>query len=78
MADPKKTLDPILALVAGNRLDEADAACNTALDAAPDDVNVVALMGAIRMARDDLDSAETLLSRAIDMEPAFLRPRAGR
>ena len=75
MADPQKALDPILALVAENRLDEADAACDTALDAAPDDVNVVALMGAIRMARGDLDSAETLLSRAIDIEPAFLRPR---
>ena len=75
MADPQTTLDPILALVAENRLDEADAACDTALGAAPGDVNVVALMGAIRMARGDLDSAETLLSRAIDIEPAFLRPR---
>lgn len=75
MSESAGSLDPILNLVGENRLEEADAACEAALDASPDDVNIVALMGAIRMARDDLDSAESLLRRAIDIEPAFLRPR---
>jgi tetratricopeptide (TPR) repeat protein len=75
MADVRKTIDSIMALVTDGRVADADAACSAALDGAPDDVNLVALMGAVRLVGNDLDSAESFLRQAIELEPAFGRPQ---
>jgi tetratricopeptide (TPR) repeat protein len=72
--DIRQTLEGILRLVADERLDDAESACASALDARPDDVSLVSMMGAIHLHKGALDSAEAHLRRAIEIEPGFAKP----
>ena len=72
--DVRQKLDSIIRLINDGRVDDAEAMCRGALEAQPDEVNLVALMGAVLMKKGALESAEEHLRRAIEIEPAFARP----
>jgi tetratricopeptide (TPR) repeat protein len=72
--DIRKKLDDIVGLIDEERVDEAESACRDELQARPDDVNLVGMLGAILMKKGDLDAAEGYLRRAIEIEPGFARP----
>jgi tetratricopeptide (TPR) repeat protein len=74
-SDVRKILDDIVRLVQSDRLADALARCDDALGHAPDDVNLVAMKGAVLFRQGDLDAGQTSLEQAIEMEPAFLKPR---
>ena len=74
-SDVRKSLDEIVGLAQAGRLDDAIERCDGALADCPEDVNLVAMKGAVLFSKGELDAAEELLERAITMEPAFLKPR---
>lgn len=70
----RKQVNAIFALIGENRLDDAEHACRKVLGEAPDDVNVLGLLGAILLKKGDAGQAETFLLRTIELEPAFAKP----
>ena len=74
-SDVRKSLDEIVGLVQADKLDDALATCDGALADSPDDVNLVAIKGAVLFQQGDLEGAEKALEQAVTMEPAFLKPR---
>ena len=67
-------LERVFSLVETGRIGQAEDLCRKALVDAPDDVNVLAMLGAILLKTGQLDEAEAKLRRSIDLEPAFAKP----
>ncbi len=72
--DVRQVLDDIECLITSGQIDAAEAMCDEALRERPDEVNLVALAGAIQMEQGVLDSAEAHLLRAVEIEPGFAKP----
>ncbi|MEX2497145.1 MAG: sulfotransferase [Woeseia sp.] len=70
----KDVVDSIFALARAERLDDAEALCRDHLAALPDDVNLVAALGALLMRKGGYDEAQKHLERAIELEPRFAKP----
>ena len=64
----------VLALVDDGRIDVAEQRCRDGLKSSADDVNLLALLGAILIKKGDRAEAEHCLRRAIDIEPGFAKP----
>ena len=62
---PHQSMQEILDHVASGRLDEAEALCRQALHDVPDDVNVLAMLGAILLKHGQFAESESLLKQAI-------------
>jgi tetratricopeptide (TPR) repeat protein len=73
--DTRPLFDEVLRLVAGGDTAGADALCRDGLARHPDDVNLVALHGAVLVKMARLGEAEPLLRRAISLAPSFAKPR---
>jgi len=67
-------MDEIFRQLGAERLDEAESLCRQALQAEPDDVNVLGILGAILLRKQQVDEAESLLLRTVELEPAFAKP----
>jgi Tfp pilus assembly protein PilF len=67
-------LAEIFRQIGEGRLVEAEALCRRALESAPDDVNVLGMLGAILLRTGRSAEAERLLLRSIELEPAFAKP----
>lgn len=75
--EPRSAQDVIasaLALARADRLDEAERLCRGHLAGLPDDVNLVALLGALLTRKGAYDEAQQYLERAIGLEPQFAKP----
>lgn len=68
-------VDSVLALARADRLDDACALCREYLSAHPDEVNLVAVLGALLIRQGAYDEAQQFLKRAIELEPRFAKPR---
>lgn len=70
----KATVESALALAQAGQLDEAATRCRAALVERPDDVNLVAALGAILLRKGEYGPAREQLLHAIELEPRFARP----
>ena len=58
-------------LIRAGDLGAAEAHCRECLEASPDDVNLLGLLGAILLKNGALDESEAILRRTTELEPAF-------
>ena len=70
----QEIVDAVLTLARADRLEEAMKLCRDHLSRLPDDVNLVALLGALLLRKGDYDEARGCLERAIELEPGFAKP----
>jgi tetratricopeptide (TPR) repeat protein len=70
----REAVESVLALAQADRLDEAEALGRDRLATSPDDVNLVATLGALLLRRGQYDEAQNHLARAIELEPQFAKP----
>jgi tetratricopeptide (TPR) repeat protein len=68
------SMDDIFRQVGAGHLDAAEAMCRQALLVEPNDINVLGMLGAILLRKQQSDEAETLLLQAVELEPAFAKP----
>ncbi|MEX2125565.1 MAG: tetratricopeptide repeat protein [Woeseia sp.] len=70
----REVVESVLALAQADRLDEAETLCRNHLAASADDVNLVAMLGALLIRRCHYTEAQNYLERAIELEPKFAKP----
>lgn len=72
--DVRAELREIFDLVEAGRIEDAENRCRRSLEANPDEINVLGLLGAILLRKGELDEAEQYLTRTTELEPAFPKP----
>ncbi len=70
----RETMEDLFRLIGSGQIQHAESRCRALLNAHPDDVNLLALLGAIHLKLGRKADAESLLKRAIDLEPGFAKP----
>jgi tetratricopeptide (TPR) repeat protein len=70
----KSALSEAIALINSGRVDKAEAICRSAVGRNPDDINMVALLGAILLKSNRVPEAEQHLRQAIRLAPNFAKP----
>jgi tetratricopeptide (TPR) repeat protein len=70
----KSTLSEAIALLNSGRPDKAEALCRSAIGRNTDDINMVALLGAILLKGHRIPEAEQFLRQAIRLAPSFAKP----
>jgi tetratricopeptide (TPR) repeat protein len=70
----KSALSEAIALINSGRPDKAEAICRSAVERNPDDINMVALLGAILLKGKRTAAAEKYLRQAIRLAPSFAKP----
>jgi len=70
----KSALSEAIALLNSGRPDKAEAICRAAIGRNPDDINMVALLGAILLKGHQVPEAEKYLRQAIQLAPSFAKP----
>ena len=68
------TFKEAIGLVANGQVDRAEEICRGAIDEHPQNVNILALLGAIQVKRKRYRDAEKWLQQAIDLAPTFAKP----
>jgi tetratricopeptide (TPR) repeat protein len=70
----KSALSEAIALINSGHLDKSEAICRSAVGRNPDDINMVALLGAILLKSNQIPEAEKYLRQAIQLAPSFAKP----
>jgi tetratricopeptide (TPR) repeat protein len=70
----KSTFSEIIELINQGQVSRAAGICREAVDANPDDVNMLGLLGAILVKTRNYKEAEKYLRRTIDLAPTFAKP----
>jgi tetratricopeptide (TPR) repeat protein len=70
----KSAFSEAIALINGGHIEKAEAICRSCIDRNPDDVNMVALLGATLLKSRQLPEAEKYLRQAIEFAPNFAKP----
>ena len=70
----KSALSEAVALINSGQLDKAEAICRSAIGRNADDINMVALLGAILLKANQIPEAERYLRQAIGLAPSFAKP----
>jgi tetratricopeptide (TPR) repeat protein len=70
----REAFNRVVQLMRDGRQPDAEALCRGLLEQAPDDVNLLALLGAILLQANRLEEAESSLLRATEQAPEFARP----
>jgi tetratricopeptide (TPR) repeat protein len=73
-ASSRASFTSAIELIGRGRLDEAEAICRAALASNADDINMLALLGALLVKQHRHAEAERCLRRAVDLAPAFAKP----
>jgi len=73
-ATQQATFKEAIGLVANGQVDRAEEICRGAIDDQPQNVNMLALLGAIQLKRKHYRDAEKWLEKAIDLAPTFAKP----
>jgi tetratricopeptide (TPR) repeat protein len=63
-----------IALINSGHADKAEVICRSAAERNPDDINMVALLGAILLKSNQIAEAEKYLRQAIQLAPSFAKP----
>ncbi len=72
--DVRSILNQVVRLMQENNGDAAELKCRQALTSWENDVNLIAMLGAILASKGETDEAEKQLRLAIKIEPAFAKP----
>jgi len=72
--DSRGQLEDIFRHVTNDRLDDAELLCREALLRDEKDINVLGILGAILLQKNELVEAEKILQSVNELEPAFARP----
>lgn len=72
--DPRATFNKTIELINTGQIQQALALCRERLHQAPDDISMVALLGATLLKTGKLQEAELQLRRAIELAPSFAKP----
>lgn len=67
-------MEAVLGLISSGQIEQAELRCRSALEKTPEDVNILALLGAILLKLKRPADAKPLLKKAIQLEPAFAKP----
>jgi tetratricopeptide (TPR) repeat protein len=70
----KSALSEAIALINSGHLDKAEAICRSAVERNPEDINMVALLGAILLKSKQITEAEKYLRQAVQLAPSFAKP----
>jgi len=70
----KSALNEAITLINSGESDKAEEICRSAVDRNPDDINMVALLGATLLKNNKISEAEEFLRRAIQLAPSFAKP----
>jgi tetratricopeptide (TPR) repeat protein len=70
----KSALSEAIALINSGHLDKAEAICRSAIGRNSEDINMVALLGAILLKSNQIPEAEKYLRKAIRLAPSFAKP----
>jgi len=70
----KSALNEAVALINDGRIEKAEAICRSGVERNPDDVNMVALLGATLLKSRQIAEAEKYLRQAIQLAPNFAKP----
>ena len=70
----KSALNEAVALINAGQIDRAEAICRSGIARNSDDVNMVALLGAIQLKSRQIPEAEKHLRQAIRLAPSFAKP----
>ena len=74
IGDLRKLVEDALALAASGQTGDAERLCREALVSQPEDVNVLAALGAILLKAGRTEEAEAPLRKSIELEPGFAAP----
>lgn len=72
--DSRQVVNEVIGHISGGRVEQGLSLCRAKLKDSPDDVNLIALLGAVLIKAGNLDDAERHLLRAIELEPEFAKP----
>jgi tetratricopeptide (TPR) repeat protein len=72
--DSRQVIDDVIRHISNGNVEQGLSLCRSKLEDSPDDVNLIALLGAILIRTGDFDDAERYLLRAIELEPEFAKP----
>ena len=70
----KATFSQVLELVDQGKLMEAEGICRDAVNQSPDDINMLALLGATLIKTHKYGEAEKFLRMSINLAPTFAKP----
>ena len=70
----KSALSEAIALINAGQIDKAAGLCRSAIDRNPDDINMLALLGATLLKSRNISEAEKYLRQAIKLAPTFAKP----
>ena len=73
-ANSKRRIDEIFRLITAGLLDQALQQCTDYLADDPEDINLVALHGAVLLKLGNFDQAQHALEKANRLEPDFAKP----
>lgn len=73
-AAQRATFKEAIGLIGKGQVDRAEEICRNAIEDDPQNVNLLALLGAIQIKRKRFKDAEQWLSQAIDLAPTFAKP----
>ena len=71
---PRSLFDDILQLLQARQTGQAVLSCRDVLARYPDDINILALLGAALGEQGDFEAAQETLNRVIDLAPTFAKP----
>ncbi len=75
LSESKQALDDLFRLINSGQVQHAESQCRAYLKQRPDDINLLALLGAIYVKLGRLEEARPVLEKAIELEPGFAKPR---
>ena len=70
----RSALNEAVALINSGQIDKAEGICRSAVEGNPEDINMVALLGATLLKSKKIPEAEKFLRRAIKLAPTFAKP----
>ena len=70
----RTALDDLFRLIDSGQVQHAESRCRAYLKDRPDDINLLALLGAIYVKLGRIDDAQPILEKTIQLEPEFAKP----
>ena len=70
----RNAVNAVFRLINAGQFDQAESVCRAHLSNEADNVNILALLGAILLKLGNIEEARETLEKTIEIEPAFSKP----